>query len=228
VTFTAHPAARHAGSRLIPAWVLHLGVAGVFFVAVLDAAPFPLPIPGSTDILILILSANGAYPWLLAPAAIAGGLVGGYLTWAAGKRGGEKMLDRYAPRRFRSLITSWVKNHGVLSVCLAALLPPPIPLLPFLLAAGALGVTRKQLFIALGIARTLRYGSEAALGAFYGRRILRFWHRDLAQWSPVVLYSFLGILVAAIVFGIWKYRHDQHSGSAEPRKPGAHTAKEAA
>lgn len=191
-------------------WLLHFGVAGVFAVALIDSAPFPLPIPGSTDILILILSANGEWPWLLAPVGIAGSLLGAYFTWAAGKKGGEKMLDRYAPRRFRSRITGWVKAHGMLSVCLAALLPPPIPLMPFLLAAGAFGVKRRQLFLAIGIARTIRYGGEAALGALYGRSILRFWHHYLAGWSSVILYSFLGLLAAAIAFGIWKYRREQH------------------
>lgn len=198
-------------------WILHFGVAGVFVVALLDAAPFPLPIPGSTDILILILTANGEWPWLLALVAIAGSLLGAYFTWAAGKKGGEKMLDRYAPRRFRTRIVQWVKAHGVLSVCLAALLPPPIPLMPFLLAAGAFGVTRRQLFLAIGIARTIRYGGEAALGALYGRSILRWWHRYLAGWSSVILYSFLGLMVAAILFGIWKYRHDQQGNKAADR-----------
>ena len=226
VIFAAPPPVRHAHHRLIPAWVIHFGLFGVFLVALLDAAPIPLPIPGSTDILILILGAHGESPWLLAPAAIAGGLVGGYLTWSAGKRGGEKMLERYVPQRFRSRMTQWVKSHGMFSVCMAAALPPPIPLLPFLLAAGALGVTRRQLFTALGIARTIRYGGEAALAAYYGRRILRFWSRSLAGWSSVILYSFLGLLAAAIIFGIWKYRHDQHSGSAVLGH--ARTSKEAA
>ena len=125
VIFAAPPPVRHAHHRLIPAWVIHFGLFGVFLVALLDAAPIPLPIPGSTDILILILGAHGESPWLLAPAAIAGGLVGGYLTWSAGKRGGEKMLERYVPQRFRSRMTQWVKSHGMLSVCVAAALPPP-------------------------------------------------------------------------------------------------------
>ena len=179
----------------------------------------PLPIPGSTDILILILGTHGESPWLLAPVAIAGGLIGGYLTWSAGKKGGETMIDRYVPSRFRKRITGWVKEHGLLSVCLAAMLPPPIPLLPFLLAAGALGVTRRQLFIALGIARTVRYGGEATLAAAYGRPILRYFDRYLAGWSSVILYTFLGLMVAAIIFGIWKYKHDQRSNAtASPGK----------
>lgn len=209
----------------MPAWILHFGLAGVFVVALLDAAPIPLPIPGSTDILILILGAHGEWPWLLAPIAIAGSLIGGYLTWTAGKKGGEKMLERYMPRRFGKRIRGWVKAHGMLSVCLAALLPPPIPLLPFVLAAGALGVTRRQMLVALGMARTIRYGSEAAVAAVYGRRILRLFNRYLAGWSSVILYSFLGLLVAAVAFGIWKYRRDQGLGRA---KTDGARAKEAA
>jgi membrane protein YqaA with SNARE-associated domain len=211
--YLAAKAPRH--HRLIPAWVLHFGIAGVFSVAFLDASPIPLPIPGSTDILILVLGVHGENPFFLAPAAVLGSLAGAWFTWKAGKRGGEAIVERYVPARFRSRMTRWTKQHGILTVCLSALLPPPIPLLPFLLAAGALGVTRKQLFIALGIARTLRYGTEATLSLVYGRRILRWSNHFLAGWSSVILYTFLGLLVAAIVFGIWKYRHDQ----THPRRP---------
>ena len=222
--FAAAQAAQGAHHRLMPAWILHFGLAGVFVVALLDAAPIPLPIPGSTDILILILGAHGESPWLLAPLAIAGGLVGGYLTWSAGKKGGEKMLERYLPRRFGKRMKGWVQSHGMLSVCVAALLPPPIPLLPFLLGAGALGVTQRQMFTALGIARTIRYGSEAAVAAVYGRSILRLFNRYLAGWSSVILYSFLGLMVAAVVFGIWKYRRDNVRGRAAPDRGAAKEA----
>ncbi|HEY1498763.1 MAG TPA: VTT domain-containing protein [Acidobacteriaceae bacterium] len=217
-------AARHGRHRLIAGWVLHFGLAGVFVVAFLDAAPIPLPIPGSTDILILVLGAHGENPWFLAPAAIAGGLIGALFTWTAGKKGGEAMLDRYVPLRFRSRMKQWVKRHGVLSVCLAALLPPPIPLLPFLLAAGALGITRKQLLIALGIGRTVRYGGEAALAMIYGRPILSWFNRYLAGWSSIILYTFLGLLLAAIIFGIWKYRRDQQSAASPRGTAKAHAA----
>ena len=216
VTLAAHQAADH--HKLIPAWVLHFGLAGVFAVALLDASPIPLPIPGSTDILILILGAHGEPPWLLAPAAILGTLVGGWLTWETGKKGGEPMVDRYVPKRYRSRIKKWVKQHGILSVGVAALLPPPIPLLPFLLASGALGATRRQLFIALGIARTLRYGGEAALTMIYGRQILHWFNRYLAGWSSVILYSFLGLVLAGVGFGIWKFLHDRKDSTESPRE----------
>jgi len=214
--YFAAKAAAQGHHHLVPGWLLHFGVAGVFGVSLLDASPIPLPIPGSTDILILILGANGEWPWLLALAGVAGSVIGGILTWGTGKKGGEAMLDRYVKKRLRTRIDRWMKGHGIRSVILAALLPPPIPLLPFLLAAGALGITRRQLIIALTIARTIRYGAEAALAMIYGQAILRFCHRYLAGWSNVILYSFLGLLAAAIIFGVWKYKHDaHHSGSSD-------------
>ena len=217
-------AARGAHHRLIPAWVFQFGIAGVFLVALLDASPIPLPIPGSTDILILVLGAHGESPWILAPVAIAGSLIGAWFTWRAGKKGGEKMLERHLSQRLRSRISNWTKNHGLLTVCLAALLPPPIPLLPFLIAAGAFGVTSRQLFIGLGIARIIRYGGEATLALLYGRPILRWFNHYLAGWSSVILYTFLGLLAAAIVFGIWKYRHDQRHPTRRRREANAEAA----
>lgn len=199
--------ARHKG--LMPTWLLHFGLAGIFAVASIDASIIPLPIPGTSDLLILLLSAHRENPFLVALAGITGSLLGGFFTWEAGKKGGEAMLKRYASERLVKRIKNWVTRKGMLTVGVACLLPPPVPLMPFLLAAGALGVTRKRYMIALGAARTVRYGLLAWLGARYGRIVIRLWARYLAGWSSVILWVFIALLVGAICFGIWKYRHDQ-------------------
>ena len=53
----------------MPHWLIHLGAVGVFAVSLLDASIIPLPVPGSTDLLMLLLAANQGNPWLLAGAA---------------------------------------------------------------------------------------------------------------------------------------------------------------
>src|ERR1700685_3046603 len=83
----------------VPRWLTHMGAPGLFFVAVVDSSPIPLPIPGSTDLLLLWLVAHDGEPWLLATMAIAGSLVGGYTTWGIGRKGGEAALHRYVPAR---------------------------------------------------------------------------------------------------------------------------------
>lgn len=200
----------HTHGLPLPRWLIHFGALGIFAVSALDASVVPLPVPGSTDVLILLLSARHSTLWLLVLAGVSGSLAGGYLTWSAGKKGGEAMLEGHVPKRFYSRLKNWVKQHGVVSVCTAAILPPPIPLLPFLLAAGALGVSRRRFLWAFGLARTARYSLVAWLGVAYGRRVLRLWSRYLSGWSDVILWAFIGLLVAAVAFGIWKYRHDKH------------------
>jgi len=215
----AAPHHLHRHALPIPRWLIHFGIPGVFVVSVIDASVIPLPLPGSTDLLVLLLAARHSTPWLVVLAAVSGSVLGGYFTWSAGKKGGEAMLERYVPKRFREPLSRWVKQHGITSVGTAAILPPPIPLLPFLLAAGALGVSRKQFFWSFSVVRTVRYGLIAWLGATYGRRVLRLWSRYLAGWSGIILWMFIGLLVAAILFGIWKYRHDRRAGRRDVGLP---------
>ena len=206
-----------AHKHLIPTWLVHLGSVGVFGVSLLDSSLIPLPLPGSTDLLILLLVANQGNPWLLAAAAISGSMLGGYLTWSAGQKGGEAMLQRYVPKRYLKPVTRWMKRNGVMTVCIAAVLPPPIPLMPFLLSAGALGLCRRSFLLSFLIARSARYVLDAWLGVIYGRRVIRAWAQYLAGWSDVIIWSFLGLVAAAAAFGVWKYKHDKRRFA--PREP---------
>src|ERR1035437_9814565 len=148
---------------LMPHWLTHLGALGLFFVAVVDSSVIPVPLPGSTDLLLLWLVAHSGNPWLLAPCAVAGSILGGYTTWSVGSKGGETALRHYVPARLLGRIVGWVERHRLLAVFLPAVLPPPIPLLPFALASGALGVSRSLFLGVFGAARTLRFSFIAWL-----------------------------------------------------------------
>jgi membrane protein YqaA with SNARE-associated domain len=192
--------------QAVPHWLIHLGAFGLFLVAVVDSSVVPLPLPGSTDLLLLWLVAHSGDPWLLAPIAIAGSILGGYTTWHIGRRGGEAALRRYVPARLLGPVVGWVERHRLLAVFLPALLPPPIPLLPFALASGALGVSRRRFLVVFGAARSLRYSFVAWLGVIYGRGIVRAFSGALDKWSSLLLCAFLGLFAAGLIFGIWKIR----------------------
>jgi len=85
-------------------------------------------------------------------------------------------------------------------------LPPPIPLLPFALASGALGVSRRRFLIVFGAARALRYSFVAWLGVTYGRRVVRMFSGSLQKWSTPLLCVFVALLAACIGYWIWKIR----------------------
>lgn len=211
-----HPAT-HAHHSLLPHWLTHLGGLGLFAVAILDSSPIPLPLPGSTDLLLLLLVAHHGNPFLLAGCATAGSAIGGFASWSAGRKGGEALLQRSVPPRFRQRIERWTNEHSILSVLVPTLLPPPIPLTPFLLAAGALGVSRRRFLVAFNSARIARYGLIAWAGVVYGRKVVGWWTRNLAEWSGVIAWTFAILLIGGALYGIWQYRRQKRRGDAEAR-----------
>lgn len=184
------------------------GTMGLFVVSVIDSSIIPLPLPGSTDLLLILLVANRANPVLSALAAITGSILGGYFTWSAGAKGGEAAMHRYLPKRFARRLSGWVEKNGTLAVTTSALLPPPFPLMPFLLAAGALGVSRKKFFISFSLARVFRYSLIAWLAEIYGRTLVRAFRHYLSGWSTIILWIYLSALVLGILYGVWKFRRE--------------------
>ena len=199
----------------VPRWLMHMGFAGLVSVSVLDASVVPLVIPGSTDLLLLWLVAQGGDPALLAAGAICGSMVGGYTTWNLGRRGGERTLRRYVPQRFLKRIVRWVEWHPVLAVFLPPLLPPPVPLSPFLLASGALGVKRRRFLAVFGAARSVRYALVAWLGAEYGRTAMQMWSGTLARWYGPLLWLVGVLLAVGLLLGYRKIYIERKSEDNE-------------
>jgi membrane protein YqaA with SNARE-associated domain len=199
------------------------GGIGLFVVSAIDSSIIPLPLPGSTDLLLILLVAHRANPVLMAIAAIIGSILGGYLTWSTGAKGGEAALHRYLPKRFGQRLGRWVEKKGTIAVVTSALLPPPFPLMPLLLAAGALGVSRRKFLVAFSLARTLRYSFVAWLAATYGRAMVRAFNRYLSGWSTILLWIYLGGLAIGILYGVWKFRKEKRRPE-NPRTPALSTA----
>jgi len=210
---SGHSGASHASPLL--RWLVNLGGVGLFGVAIVDSSVIPLPLPGSADLLLLLLTSHRRTTipmavWLVC-CALAGSLVGGYLTWSAGRKGGQTALARYVPPRILGTIERLVQKHGVWSVALSTLLPPPVPLTPFLLAAGALGMGRARFLVSYGVARAVRYSLLGWLGLTYGRRIVRLWTKELNGWSTPILWIYAGLVAVGIGYGVWKMMRGRRS-----------------
>jgi membrane protein DedA with SNARE-associated domain len=88
--------------------------------------------------------------------------------------------------------------------------------MPFLVAAGALGVTRRRFLAALGTARALRYGLVAWLGTEYGRPMVHWWNHYMAQYEGTIGWVILGLFLAALAWGIWQWRRSNAQSAAQP------------
>jgi membrane protein YqaA with SNARE-associated domain len=193
-------AANHSGSQHA---FLHLlfrfGFAGVFLISIVDSSFVPLPVPGVTDIMIIIMAAQHQNIILLVLLSSVGSAIGGYFSHMVGLRGGMAFLEkRVNPRTFKR-VCHWMERHAILSVAMPALLPPPMPLAPFVLAAGALKMSRKKFMIAFTGSRCVRHIVAAWLGTHYGRHILRIWNSLSAKYAtPILIVIWVGIVVGCV------------------------------
>src|SRR6202035_463758 len=118
---------------------------------------------------------------------------GGYVTYSLARKGGKEAMERKLSKRRAAKVYKRFERWGFSAIAIPAVLPPPFPFVPFLLAAGAMQYSRAKFLAALVLGRGVRYSIAAYLGMLYGTHILRFFSR---YQKPAV-----GILVGLAVVG---------------------------
>jgi membrane protein YqaA with SNARE-associated domain len=181
-------------------WLGQWGALGIFAVAVVDFSIIPLPLPNGTDLLLLWLVSHGENPWILVPSALVGGIVGSCTTWHLGSKSGRPVLRHYRSLLFLDPIFQWIERHPIPAAFLFPLLPPPIPLTPFVLASGATGIPPGRFFPAFSVGLSLRYVLVAWLGKTYGRHVVSLWAWALRKCSGPLLWIFAAMLVGVVVW----------------------------
>jgi membrane protein YqaA with SNARE-associated domain len=199
----AAAAPRGARSPLVHL-LLGFGIFGVFLVSIVDSSFVPLPLPGITDIMIIVLAAQHNSWLLLILLATAGSALGGYFSYQVGQRGGMAFLEKHVPPRIFKRVCEWMSSHAILSVALPAILPPPMPLSPFVLAAGALKMSQKKFMITFTASRAMRHAIAAWLGIHYGRHILRIWNAISAKYATPVLIVIWTLIIVSAAIAFWK------------------------
>jgi membrane protein YqaA with SNARE-associated domain len=217
---TPHPGPHH---NLLH-FFLHLGLVGLFLVAIVDSSFIPFPIPGITDIMLVLYAAGHINPILLIAIATLGSAIGGLVSHAAGQAGGMRFLEKHVPPRILTRVTTWMEKHAILSVSLPAILPPPMPLSPFVLAAGAVHMSRKKFMTAFTISRFLRHAIAIWLGIHYGHAVLHLWARFSDKWATSILIALWSIILIFTAIAIWKLYQTSREINLTPGKraqPGA-------
>lgn len=180
--------------------VRHLGGLGIVLVAIVDNSVIPLP--GSLDVFTIWLAASHPDLWFYyALMAIFGSLVGGYITYALARKGGKETLEKRMSRKRAEKISHRVERWGFGTVAISAVMPPPFPLVPVLVAAGALQYSRKKFLGALAAGRGVRFFVVAGLGAIYGDPIVSFF----SKYYKPALYTLIGLAVLGSAGALFEY-----------------------
>jgi membrane protein YqaA with SNARE-associated domain len=196
----ARPQQHHALS-----FFFHLGIVGLFLVSTVDSSFVPLPIPGVTDILLIVYAAAHSNPFMLVAIATAGSALGGFLSHAVGQASGIKFLEKRIPERILKRITAWMENHAILAVSLPALLPPPMPLSPFVLIAGAVHMSRKKFMWSFTVSRLLRH-------------CIAVWQHFSAKWATSILIGVWSLIVVFTAIAVWKLYKTSRAMEIDPLK----------
>lgn len=157
----------------IQSFAVAAGAPGLFVVAFLDSSF--LSLPEINDLLLIyMVTRNKSGMVLYATSSTAGSIAGCLVLYYVGRKGGDALVRRRfkSERVDRSLAS--VRRHGVISVLIPSLLPPPAPFKIFVLLAGVAGIRPGRFAAAIGVGRGLRYFIEGLLAVRYGDQALAY------------------------------------------------------
>jgi membrane protein YqaA with SNARE-associated domain len=190
-------------------WLVRLGGPGLVLLGIADNSVVPLT--GSMDVLTIWLAAGHRNLWpYYAMMATVGAVIGGYITYALGRKGGKETIERKLNKDKAEKLLKRLDKWGFWSVVVGALLPPPFPLVPVLLAAGAIQYSTKKFLAALTLGRSVRYCLVAGLGSLYAKPITSFFNR---YYKPTALVL-AGLAAIGSFFAIREYLRARKGGRA--------------
>jgi membrane protein DedA with SNARE-associated domain len=178
-----------------------------------------IPLPGSTDVFVILLTANNRVWWpYYGFMGTVGAVIGGYLTYRLGEKSEEETLERKIGKNKVQKVYDRFRKRGFISVGLGAILPPPFPMVPVLLAAGALHYPRKKFLVSLSLGRGIRFFGLAYMAHVYGKAIIGW----LTRYYHPLLYALIALAVAggiaALVYFKW-YRPRRQRQEREQGEP---------
>jgi membrane protein YqaA with SNARE-associated domain len=200
--------AQRSATHKLMRWLYHLGGIGLIPLGLLDNSV--VPVTGSMDVITVLLCANERtwWPYYVFMATV-GSVLGGYTTYRLARGEGKgrfaKMLSHSRIKKLRPLFEKW----GYEAIVVPAILPPPFPMVPFLIAAGATGYPRAKFLSALAIGRAIRYTVLGVLGFLYGHWIIYF----LREHVYAIVIAGTVLIAASIGLAFFRLRQ---GGSYSP------------
>ena len=189
--------------RRLLAWIQgfaeSLGGPGLFLIAYLDSSF--LSFPEVCDALIVLLSVQHPERMVFyALVTTAGSVAGCYSLYRVGRKGGEAFLRKRFNERHVDRALAVFRRHGMLSILVPSLLPPPMPFKIFVLAAGVSRMRDVDFLIAVGIGRALRFFGVGLLALWKGQQAIAWLHDN----APKVGIALAVLIVGGAALAVWR------------------------
>lgn len=175
---------------------------GLMFLAMGDSSFVSLP--EVNDVLLMTFAINdpgGMVKYTLL--TILGSTIGCALLYSVGRKGGETFLRKSFADHKLAKVQGWYQRHGILSIIVPSLLPPPTPFKIFVLSAGTFGISWPKFLIGVVTGRAIRYFSEGILALWYGPAAIEVVAKN---YGKIGLVMALLIVASAGVFFLTRRR----------------------
>ena len=169
-------------------FLLAYGPFGLFAIALLDSALIPLP--GGTDVVMILLTIQRP-SWMLiyAAAATIGSVAGCVILYRISRHAGRRALNRFSESK-QARVKQLIDRYDVLSVLVASILPPPFPFKLFVISSGVFGLNIVRFALAIAVGRAVRFLLEGYLAVHYG---------DQADIVFKQYFPWIGLGLAALI-----------------------------
>lgn len=179
-------------------FVRHFGGIALVPLAIVDSTI--IPTFGSLDLLTAWLAAGNAdLWWYYTLMSSTGSLIGAYITYHMGRKMGEAWIEKKIGRRRLQKVKSAIEHHGVGSIFVSTVAPPPFPTAWFFLGAGAFSLSVKTFLVSVVAGRLLRYGLLTLVAGHYGRHFLRYLRHPL-HYLLISLIITASLIAASMLF----------------------------
>ncbi len=173
------------------------GVWGLIPIAFIDSGL--LPLPEAIDALIIIFSArNPRFILLYSLAATLGSVLGCLFLYYVAARGGHAFLEKRIGQKRAQRIRVQFEKYEFVTLVLAALLPPPVPMKAFVLVAGVVEVNVVKFSLALMTGRMIRYVGEGYLAYRYGDKVI-----EIIKTQGPIVGAVVVSAIALVVLSLW-------------------------
>src|SRR5215510_6090971 len=177
---------------------LAMGAPGLFAIAFLDSSF--LSLPEIADLMVIyMVTHHKARMIVYVISATLGSLAGCLVMYYLGRKGGDALVSKRFTTRNIERAKASLQRHGVMTVLIPSLLPPPAPFKIFVLLAGVAHIDVRRFVLAVVLGRGVRYFALGLLAIKYGDRALAYMHANAVMVSLIavglLLAGFAGYLV---------------------------------
>ena len=199
-----------------------LGIWGLGALAIIDSGFIPIPV--SMDGIVIGYVANDHRKFFLycLMAAVCSA-IGSMVPYYVGRAGGELVLLKRINRKRYEKIRDRFENQEFLAIMIPAMMPPPMPIKLFELAAGVFEMKPLLFVTAIFTGKMVQFLVCAVITIFYGPAISHTVTRAVHQHLGAVL-GVAGVIVLGFLIYVLRKVFDRKRGIALPVEDGVDDA----